>query len=114
MQRSTTQQYAEIERDEMPLGSFKYLQLASFDGVDAPLDAWLVCTPCAKPKNEADNGKSGFDEVLVVHFIHRDESDARATAADVAHGHSVTLVRPAKTISKGDTVRLKSDRRRKW
>jgi hypothetical protein len=96
MQHSATEsaQYETIERHEMPVGSFKYGQLASFDGVDAPTDAWLVCLPCSKPKNAADNGKSGFDTVLVVHFICSREDDARRTAASLANGHSVTLVAP--------------------
>lgn len=87
-------QNREIERHEMPRGSFSYGQLASFDGVDAPTDAWLVCTPCSKPKRDDDNGASGFDEVLVVHFIHRDESDARSTMRNLREIGAV-LVRPA-------------------
>ena len=92
---SSTLNYSEIERDEMPNGSFVYGQLASIDGVAAPADKWLVCTPCSKPKNEDDNGASGFDEVLVAQFIHTRESDARETAASLALTHKITLVRPA-------------------
>jgi hypothetical protein len=96
---STTQDthQPEIERDEMPLGSFRYGQLASFDGVDAPADAWLICTHCSKPKNEDDNGASGFDRVLVVHFIHRDESEARLTVD--ALSVPAVLVRPARQFA---------------
>jgi hypothetical protein len=93
---SMTSTYSEIERDEMPIGSFVYGQLASIDGVAAPADKWLVCTPCSKPKNPDDNGASGFDEILVAQFVNTREDDARETAASLAlSGHKITLVKPA-------------------
>lgn len=95
MSNTNDTQQPEIERDEMPVGSFRYGQLASFEGVDAPTDAWLICTHCSKPKNESDNGASGFDRVLVVHFIYRDAIEARI-AVDALSVPAV-LVRPAKS-----------------
>lgn len=92
----TSTTYTEIERSEMPIGSFVYGQLASIDGVAAPADKWLVCTPCSKPKNVDDNGASGFDEILVAQFVNTREIDARETAASLAlSGHKITLVKPA-------------------
>lgn len=85
--------YTEISRDEVPPGSFRYGQLASEPDFAVKPHLWAVCTPCAKPKNEADNGASGFDTVLVAHFL----SSSEQTAREIAEGLSgeVTLVRPA-------------------
>lgn len=86
----STKTYSEIERDAMPSGSFRYGQLASVESVDAPLDAWLVCTTCAHFEDDET-----WRTVLVVHFIFRDESEARSTASSLSR-EDVTLVRPAK------------------
>lgn len=83
-----------IPRRSAPQGSFIYSQLASIETMDAPADAWIVCTPCAVPNNPEDNGASGFHDVLCGHFIHRDEDDAMATARSLANSHRVTVLRP--------------------
>ena len=87
--------YAEIERAAMPAHSFRYGQLASIEGVDAPADAWLVCTNCAHFEGDVST------TVLVAHFIRTDESEAREIAADLARSNEVTLVRP---VPNGSTV----------
>jgi hypothetical protein len=86
--------HAEITRSEMPVGSFRYGQLATHDGVDCGPDEWLVCTSCAKPKNEADNGASGFDKILVVHFRFLDGYEATRCALGLKQVGQVTLVKP--------------------
>lgn len=80
-----------ITRSEVPADSFRYGQLASFEGLDVPGAAWLVCTSCSKPLNEADNGLSGFRSVLVVHFMHRSKAEA-LLAAQLVSG--ATIVAP--------------------
>jgi hypothetical protein len=84
-----------LDRDEVPAGSFRYGQLASDEGFAVAPHLWAVCTYCAKPKNEADNGFSGFDTVLVANFLHREEQDAYDTARSLVNGGtSVAVVRP--------------------
>jgi hypothetical protein len=89
--------YAEISRSEVPAGSFVYGQLASVDGLDAPLDRWLVGTACAH-----ENADGSFSDVVCVHFIKGDEAEARETAADLARNHKTTLIAPA--FREGDRV----------
>jgi len=87
--------YTEIPRSDVPAGSFRYGQLARVEELDASSYSWLIATECSKPKNEEDNGASGFDTVLCVHFIYSSEDDARAAAMELGRNHSVTLIRPA-------------------
>lgn len=95
--------YAETAREAVPAGSFVYGQAAAIETLDLAPESWGVATNCAKPKDEADNGRSGFDTVLVVHFIHSGEQAARETAERLASGGNVgpvTLIRPAAPVAR--------------
>lgn len=85
-----------LDRSEVPAGSFLYGQLASVESFDVAPHLYAVCTYCSKPKNEADNGRSGFNEVLVAHFLHRTWEDASETARNLVNGGtSVAIVNPS-------------------
>lgn len=88
---------AEIARDCVPAGSFVYGQLASIEGLDAPLDKWMIATDCAKAKNDHPTGADGFDTVLCVHFILSDEAEARRCGANLTQ-YDATLIHPADNL----------------
>lgn len=86
----TTPAYLELNREAVPSGSFVYGQPARIRSLAAPLDRWLVGTDCA---HENDDGT--FSTVICVHFVYRDEAEARDAADGLARHHRVALIRPA-------------------
>ena len=87
--------YQETAREDVPARSFRYGQLASVGTFDVPADAWAICTDCWHFDDDSSQTPS---LVLVAHFLHTIERDAREMAARLAHGGQVgrvTLVHPA-------------------
>ena len=86
--------YRMISRKDVPAGSFAYGQLAADQSFAVKPERWAVCTNCYRPKNEADNGASGFNTVLVAHFTFDSEADAIKCATNLRDSGEVTVVRP--------------------
>jgi hypothetical protein len=84
-----------LERDEVPAGSFRYGQFVNEGDFAVAPHLFAVCTWASKPKNEADNGASGFDQVLVAQFLHTSWERACDTVRSLSRdGMSCVLVKP--------------------
>jgi hypothetical protein len=87
--------YSEVERADVPTGSFRYGQLAATEGLDVEPESWAVATEAAHFEGDST---TEFSIVLVAHFLFSDEREARETAERLAVGGKVGpvhLIRPA-------------------
>lgn len=75
--------YSEIAREAVPAHSFRYGQNAAVEGIDAPVDVWLVATSCAFFTTRTEHTAS-----LCASFCHGRGAERAASSPQAEGGRS--------------------------